>query len=173
MRGSVEGLGTPFPLQGGVPGVLLGEGALPAMLAAFDDVLAPVLATLDNLDAYLDPDLTAEDFLGWLAGWLGVAVDGGWSPERTRDVLRRTPELVRWRGTPRGVADAVRVLAGVDAQVADSGGVSWSPRPQGDLPGSPAPMLVVHVPPGSDLRAVEAAVRSAKPAHVLYEIRVR
>jgi phage tail-like protein len=173
MRGSVEGLGTPFPLEGGVPGVLLGDGALPAMLAAFDDVLAPLLATLDNLDAYLDPDLTPEDFLGWLAGWLGVAIDGGWSPERIRDVIRHTPELVRWRGTPQGVEAAVRVLAGVDAEVVDSGGVSWSPRPQGDLPGSPAPMLVVRVPPGSDQRAVEAAVLSAKPAHVPHRVEFR
>jgi phage tail-like protein len=173
MRGSVAGLDTPFPLAGGVPGVLLGAGALGAMLAAFDEVLAPVLATLDNVDAYLDPDLTPEDFLGWLAGWLGMAVDGGWSPERTRAVIRQVPELLRWRGTPRGVAAAVRVLAGAEAEVTDSGGVSWSPRPQGALPGSRAALLVVRVPPGSDLRAVESAVRSAKPAHVPHRVEVR
>ncbi|OHV25742.1 phage tail protein [Parafrankia soli] len=173
MRGSVEGLDTPFSLAGGVPGVLLGAGAVGALLAAFDEVLAPVLATLDNVDAYLDPDLTPEDFLGWLAGWLGMAVDGGWPADRTRAVIRQLPEVLRWRGTPAGVAAAVRVLAGVEAEVTDSGGVNWSPRPQGELPGGRTPSLLVRVPQGSDLREVEAAVRSAKPAHVPHRVEVR
>ncbi|EIV92958.1 phage tail protein [Frankia sp. QA3] len=173
MRGSVAGLDTPFPLAAGVPGVLLGVGTLDALLAAFDEVLAPVLATLDSFDAYLDPRLAPADFLGWLAGWVGLAVDGGWSVERTRAVLAEVPELLRWRGTARGVAAAVRVLAGVEAEVVDSGGVSWSPRPQGPAPGGGAPRLVVRVPAGSDLRAVETAVLAAKPAHVPHRVQVR
>ncbi len=170
MRGAIEGLGTPFPLAGGMPGTMLGAGVLDAVLAACDEVLAPVLATLDNLDAYLDPGLTPADFLGWLAAWLGTAVDGGWSVDHTRAVLRQAPELLRWRGTRRGVAASVLVLAGVSAEVTDSGGVSWSPRPQGVPPGSRTPLLVVRVPAGSDLRAVEAAVRAAKPVHVPHRV---
>ncbi|WP_261569967.1 phage tail protein [Frankia gtarii] len=173
MRGAVDGLATPFPLAGGVPGALLGTGAIDGLLAAFDDVLAPVLATLDSFDAYLDPDLTPSDFLGWLAGWLGVAIDGRWPPERTRRVLRQAPELLRWRGTPHGVAAAVRALAEVDAEVVDSGGVGWSPSPRGLAPGARVPMLIVRVPRGADLRAVETAVQGAKPAHVPHRVEVR
>ncbi|KPM56701.1 phage tail protein [Frankia sp. CcI49] len=163
-------LPTPFPLARGVPGVLLEAGALGDLLAAFDQVLAPALATIDNIDAYLDPDLTPADFLGWLAGWLGVAVDDRWPPEHVRRVLRHTPELLRWRGTVRGVIAAVRVLAEVEAEVIDSGGTQWSPRPYGIPPGSRAPLLRVRVPRDADLRAVEAAVRGAKPAHVPHRI---
>jgi phage tail-like protein len=170
VRGSVDGLGTPFPLAGGVPGVLLGVGALGDLLAALDEVLAPVLATLDSLDAYLDPRLTPPDFLDWLAGWLAVDVDAGWSTDRTRAVLRQVPDLLRWRGTPRGVVAAVRVFAGVTAEVTDNGGVGWSRSPGGVPPGTGTPLLVVRVPRGADQRAVEAAVRAAKPAHVPHRV---
>jgi phage tail-like protein len=34
------------------------------------EVLAPVVATIDCLGAYLDPALTPEDFLRWLGGWV-------------------------------------------------------------------------------------------------------
>lgn len=173
MRGAVAGLDTPFPLAGGLPAVLLGVGSLAQLLDAFDEVLAPVLATLDNLDSYFDPELAPPDFLPWLAGWLGLTTDGRWSAERARAVLRELPEVLRRRGTPGGVAAAVRVLAGVTAEVTDNGGVSWSRGPNGIPPGSRGLRLVVRVPPGSDLRAVEAAVRASKPAHVPHRVEVR
>ena len=46
--------------------------------AALDEVLAPVFNSLDNLDSYLDPELSPEDFLDWLAGWLGLVLDEDW-----------------------------------------------------------------------------------------------
>ncbi|WP_322769377.1 phage tail protein [Frankia sp. Cr1] len=176
MRGAIEGLGTPFPLRGGLPevlrkpDVLLEPGVIDGMLAAFDDVLAPILATVDNFDAYLDPALTPADFLPWLAGWLAVGIDGGWSPEWSRTVVAAAAEARRWRGTLRGIVAAVRAAAGVEAEVFDNGGVSFSPRPHGALPGRPEPLLVVRVPPGTDLAAVGAAVASAKPAHVPHRV---
>jgi phage tail-like protein len=173
VRGTVAGLSSPFPLAGGLPGVLLEDGALPRLLDAFDDVLAPVFATLDGLDSYFDPELAPPDFLAWLAGWLGLALDDAWSPRRAREVLAALPEVLRWRGTPGGVALAVRTFAGVDAEVTDSGGVSWSRGPNGIPPGSRGTRLVVRVPTGCDLRAVDAAVRAAKPAHVPHRVEVR
>lgn len=173
MRGPVAGLSTPFPLAGGLPGVLLEDGALPRLLDAFDEILAPVFATLDGLDSYFDPELAPPDFLGWLAGWLALALDDAWSPQRAREVLVALPEVLRWRGTPGGVVLAVRTFAGVAAEVADNGGVSWSRGPNGIPPGGRGTRLVVRVAPGADLRAVEAAVRAAKPAHIPHRVEVR
>ncbi|WP_239377427.1 phage tail protein [Frankia sp. Cj5] len=178
MRGAIEGLGTPFPLRDGLPGVLLRgvseapleAGTIHGLLAAFDDVLAPILATVDNIDAYLDPALTPADFLPWLAGWLGVELDAQWPAERVRQVLAAAAETLRWRGTPRGIAAAVRAATGVDPEVSDSGGVAFSPQARGAFPGSPDSLLVVRVPPGTDLAAVSAAVASAKPAHVPHRV---
>ena len=38
---------------------------------SFDEVLAPVLLSLDAFAAYLDPATAPEDMLAWLATWLG------------------------------------------------------------------------------------------------------
>jgi phage tail-like protein len=51
----------------------------PRFVSAFDDVLSPILATLDNLDAYFDVDTTPEDFLPWLGQWVGASIDESWS----------------------------------------------------------------------------------------------
>ena len=90
----VTGLPSPHPLASSLPGIYrdTGDGNAeyrPArlvvrMMEAFDDVLAPILATLDNLDSYLDPEETPDDFLVWLGQLVGMPVDRSWPVERQR-----------------------------------------------------------------------------------------
>ena len=75
MRGTIPGLGTPHPLGSGLPALYLEDDLAQRLLAALDEVLAPVLCTLDNLDHYLDPSLAPLDFVEWLAGWVGAACE--------------------------------------------------------------------------------------------------
>ena len=93
---------------------------------ALDEVLAPVVATLDNLPAYFDPRTTPEDFLDWLAGWVGLELFEKWSPEVRRSLVADAVERHRHRGTKLGVENAVAILAEVDPEqvtIEESGGV--------------------------------------------------
>ncbi|MGZ4674821.1 MAG: phage tail protein, partial [Ilumatobacteraceae bacterium] len=84
MRGSIDGMRSPVPIASLLPGIYHSDEFTNQFTGGFDDVLAPVSATLDCLDAYVDPWLAPEDFLEWLAGWVGVVIDEGWPIERSR-----------------------------------------------------------------------------------------
>ena len=153
------------------------RSARPSLLrftTAFDDLLAPIFSCLDNFDAYLDPRIAPPDFLEWLAGWIGVELDETWTLDRRRDLVLHAVDLYRWRGTARGLAEAVAVFTGTEPEIVDSGGVSWSTGPENELPGSAEPRVVVRFTaedsPAIDRVRVEALIAAAKPAHVIAEI---
>jgi phage tail-like protein len=176
-RGLMLGTNTPHPLETLLPGPYMDDDFALGICAGLDGVLAPVPVTLDCLDAYFDPQLTPSDFLEWLAGWVGVSLDQNWSEAQRRALVRRAGELYRWQGTVRGIVAHIRLYTGVEPEVSDSGGVSWSTQPGTDLPGSNVPRLDVQVSvgPGTDLdeRRLDAIVTAAKPAHVPHTVTVR
>jgi phage tail-like protein len=175
VRGSAEGLAAPYTLAAGLPPSFFGSDFTGEFVAAFDDVLAPVFASLDNLDAYLDPGLAPEDFLPWLAGWMGLAVDERWEPARVRGFLAGAAEMFLWAGTRQGIARAVRAYTGVEPEIEESGGVAWSPRPGAPYPGERGSRLLVRVvtdDPKLDPASIDRIVADAKPAHVPHRVEV-
>jgi phage tail-like protein len=177
----VPGLPSPYRIADFLPAVYQEDDPFVVRFTAgLDDVWAPVLATLDCLDAYLDPHLAPEDFLAWLAGWVGAVVDEETPLALRRAAVSRAAALHRSRGTPAGLRDLIELLTGGEVEVADSGGTAWSGTPDTAPPGDPAPWLRVRVvieaaseESRSALRsAVEAAVAAAKPAHVAHSVEV-
>ena len=77
MRGIVPGLASPHPIGGTLPGLYADDSFAQRLCEGLDELLAPVLATLDCLPAYLDPGTAPLDLLEWLAGWVGIAVAPG------------------------------------------------------------------------------------------------
>jgi phage tail-like protein len=145
-------------------------------LSALDDQLAPIFCTLNNLDAYLDPELTPTDFLDWLAGWVGVALDENWPLDRRRALIARAVSLYRRRGTVRGLAEEVEMFTGVAPEIVEPGGVAVSNTPEGTLPGTVGSGFVVRIkvadPSELDLPRLDALVEGAKPAHLTAEVEV-
>jgi phage tail-like protein len=181
MRGTVIGLATPYPLISLLPAVYQEEDPfIGRFTAGLDDVLAPVIATLDSLEAYVDPRLAPEDFLAWLAGWVGVTVNENAPVALHRSTVARAAELHRMRGTVSGLRTTLELLTGGEVEVVESGGVAWSDRPGTPAPGDATPWLrvVVRIPADTDWSpaalhaAVEAAVVAAKPAHVQHSVEV-
>lgn len=173
MRGAVPGLVNPHPLATSLPSLYQGESFTERFLSVFDDALAPLFATLDSMDAYLDPRLTPPDFLPWLAGWVGIELDGNWSEAQQRRLLARAVALLQWRGTRRGLVELICHYLDVDeeaVEVEDSGGISWSVTPGAAPPGAAVPTVRVQVGAGTDMEVdvgrLERLVRAAVPAHV-------
>ena len=175
VRGGVDGLEPARSLAAGLPNAFFGNDFTVELIRAFDEVLAPVFLTLEDLDAYFDPRYAPDDFVRWLAGWLGFPTDERWPAERIRAHLGDAVEALLWRGTRRGIAAAVRAHTGCEPEVTDSGGVSWSATPHGRLPGEARPRLVVRVEDTDgmvDSDVLDRVVAEVKPAHVAHRVAV-
>jgi phage tail-like protein len=162
--------------MGLLPGLFQEDGFSLRLCAGLDEVLAPAVVTLDCVEAYLDPSLTPSDFLDWLAGWVGMSLDQNWSEEKRRALVQRAAELYRWQGTARGIAEHVRLYAGIEPEITDTGGAAWSATPGGSLPGHSEPQVHVRVvldgADDTDERHLDAIVAAAKPAHVAHRVEV-
>ncbi|MFJ9605796.1 phage tail protein [Kitasatospora sp. NPDC101176] len=176
MRGTVPGLGIPYPIGGLLPAVYQEDFFAQRFTAGLDEVLAPVVSTLDCLDAYLDPALAPADFLDWLAGWLGLDLAEHLTPQRRRALLARACDLYRARGTAPGLREHLELVFGGRVEVTDTGGVVIGPLRPGQVPGGSAagPALRVRIAPAVAVSPllVEEFVARVKPAHVTHVVEV-
>ena len=176
MRRVLEGAPTPHPLAPTLPAVLATDDVVQRICAGLDEVLAPVITTLDNLPAYLDPRVAPSDFLAWLASWVGAADHPQWPVELRREAVVRAVELHRWRGTRRGLVEGLRLALGMHAEVSGDGGAAWSSTAGTDLPPEPPAETLVRVWPGRearvDERRVHEVVRAMCPVHIVCRVEI-
>ena len=82
------------------------------------------------LPAHFDPNHAPPDVLGLLAAWLGVDLDETQDIRHQREMVRRSAELGRRRGTVKGLELALKLhFPEVPMRVEDNGGVIWHGRP--------------------------------------------
>jgi phage tail-like protein len=176
MRGLVAELETPHPLGPTLPALYQEDDFTQRLTAAFDESMAPVFAALDGMDAYLDPRYSPEDFLDWLAGWVGITLDQTWPLERRRQMVRSAADLYRMRGTAAGLAAQIEIFSGGTVEIVESGGAAWSGSPGGTMPGSATPSLLVRVtvrdPKKLSAARLDAVVSAAKPAHIPHKVEI-
>lgn len=174
-RRAIAGMDARYPLLGAIPALYHADEFMVNLLRGFDTVLAPVQAVVDDLDAHIDPMTAPPDLLEWMGGWLGLTINRRWPVHRRREFVARAVSVYLWRGTRRGIEEAVELYTGTRPEVTDSGGVSASPEPLGDLPGNPDREVRVVVRTSD--RAIDAAlvdriVADVKPAHVRHTTEV-
>ena len=170
------------PLVDTLPALLAEDEFLQRFTAGLDDVLAPVVATLDSLDRYVDPALAPEDFLGWLAGWVGLELDERWPVGVRRSMLRSVADVQDARGTASGLRAEVAMLTGCEVEVVDPGAVVSGAEPGTSLPeDAGCGRVVVRVlgspddlcdPDGEARARLDRAVRAAVPAHLPVTVEV-
>lgn len=173
-RGHVPGLLSPHPIAAMLPAIYAGNPFLDGFLGALDEVVAPAMAVLDCLPAYVDPDLAPEDFLTWLAGWLGIELDDHWSVDRKRARLRQHVELLAIRGTPEGLRRLLELELPATVTLDEPGGVAVSVAPGAHAPGRDdgrvRVTLAVDDVATFDERSARALVRRTLPAHLVAEL---
>jgi phage tail-like protein len=173
MRGAIPQLLSPVPTITRLPAILQEDDFLGRALPAFDDLVAPVYSTLDNLDAYVRPEYAPADFLEMLAGWVDISVDEEWTDQQRRRIVADAAGLHRRVGTVGGIRDALQLAAGPAAtvDVQESGGTSWSTEPGAPLPGSDEVGVVITITvTGSDAadlaRRCERLAAGVVPAYL-------
>jgi phage tail-like protein len=173
-RGVVSKLASPYPLIEALPGLFQDDSFTQRFVSAFDAALAPIFVTLDNLRWYFDPWLAPEDFLEWLAGWFGMALDETWTVDRRRALVAKAFDFYRMRGTANGLKLQIETLTGGTVELHETGGVITSATAGAALPGSPNFALLVRVmvadPATINLNRLDALVAAAKPAHVTHKV---
>jgi phage tail-like protein len=176
-RGVVSGLVNPRPYLEELPALLQEDEFCGRLTRGFDDVIAPIYSTLDCWDSYLEADLAPDDFIDWLASWVGVEIDEHWPLERRRRLIKEIVVLYRIRGTSAGLASHVNLYAGVTPEILENGGCLWSQEANTPLPGSPDAQLTVRlqVPdPDTVKRAtIERIVAASRPAHLAFTVEVQ
>ena len=176
MRTGIPNMATPYPLIGYLPEVYTDDRFLQRWTAALDEVLAPLVNTIDCIGAYLDPLLAPEDFVRWLAGWFGVVIEESWSMHAQRAVIAEAVELYRMRGTMAGLRRHLEIVLDGRIEITESGGVSWSRRPRPEPPRDVEHWVHVRVwpadPESTSPDAVLAVLRASKPVHVLHSLEV-
>lgn len=176
MRGTVPGLGIAYSLATMMPAYLQEDGFAVRLTEGLDDVIAPAVAVLDCLEAYVDPRLTPADFLAWLAGWVATPLDDTWDDRRRRLQVLAATAMHRDRGTLAGLRAVLEMATGGDVVVRERGGVTWSRAPSDDSadPGPAQLEITVAVddPGAVRTRTLEELVQATKPAHVPHSIQV-
>lgn len=175
MRGTIPGLASPYSFGALMPAIYQEDEFAMRLLSVFDELLAPLVSSIDNGDQYLAPSLAPYDLLTWLASWVGIdELDETWPEESKRELIGHAIELYAIRGTVEGLKRHIAIYAGNEPVIEESGACSWSNEPDSDFPGSNMTQLVVKValptPFPVDPRRLELIVAASKPAHIPHRL---
>jgi phage tail-like protein len=175
-RGLVDGLRTPFPLINAVPPMLAEDPFVQRMMPAFDEVLAPIISTLDCFPSYLDPALAPMDMVTYMASWLFPNYEDQLSEEGLRHALATVVERSGWRGTARGIKEALQTFELASIDITDSGStvVSTKPTDPSTWPEVAPPSTTITCVAGSnasiDDDQIVGIIRFLVPAHVIVTV---
>ena len=121
---------------------------------------------IDGIADLFDPATTRDDFLPWLAGWVGLTLQANWDVPTRRAFIREIVPLYRLRGTKDGLSRMLSLYTGQPVEIDDGHAV-------------PHFFTVALTLPEADPEQVRriqeiarAIVDQEKPAHTYYALEV-
>jgi phage tail-like protein len=90
---------------------------LARFLSTYESLYRDVEDRIANLRELFDPFLVGADLLPWLAGCLALDWNPDWSEQEQRQAIAQAFDHDAWRGTPRGLRQAIKQYTGVDATI--------------------------------------------------------
>ena len=162
-------------LRNGLPSLYQDGDFGMRFVGALEELLDPIVAILDALPAHFDPNFAPPDVLSLLAAWLGVDLDETQNIKHQREMVRRSAELARRRGTVRGLDLALKLhFPDVPMRVEDNGGVIWHGRPAPQRNATASFVVYCDVPVEENVQAAIArCIEQYKPVHSTYRLRVK
>jgi phage tail-like protein len=162
-------------LRNGLPSLYQDGDFGMRFVGALEELLDPIVAVLDGLQHHFDPNLAPPDILELLAAWLGVDLDETQDIRHQREMVRRSAELGRRRGTVKGLELALKLhFPETPMRVEDNGGVIWHGRPGPAEKPSSSFVVYCDVPVDETVQAAIArCVEQYKPVHSTYRLRVK
>lgn len=180
-RGTTQHVPVTRPLIRELPAIYQDGLFLERFTSGLDSVVAPAMATLDCVHAYIDPAVAPADFVEWLGGWVGARLEEDWKLERRRAFVANAVRIFAMRGTASGLIEELEMYSGGRVEVDDPGAVWTSGTPTGE--GQRADRrtedrtvrVTVDVPDSATINwaALRTMVRDAVPAHLPVEIELR
>jgi phage tail-like protein len=82
---------------------LTSKAFLERFLSIFETFFSEIEEKIFSFSKYIDARTTPDNFLPWLASWLGLGVDQRWSKEYIRRFIEEAPDLYKKRGTRDGL----------------------------------------------------------------------
>src|SRR3954452_14995930 len=162
-------------LRNGLPSLYQDGDFGMRFVGALEELLDPIVAILDGLSAHFDPNFAPPDILNLLAAWLGVDLDETQDIKHQREMVRRSAELGRRRGTVKGLELALNLhFPDLRLRVEDNGGVIWHSRPAKPPSSSSSFVVYCDAPVEEDVQAAIArCIEQYKPVHSTYRLRVK
>jgi phage tail-like protein len=98
---------------------------LDRFLSIFDSMRRKTDGKITDIAHYFDPCATPankpglgpDDFLAWLAMWMGMTLKNGWPIAKRRRLLKNAHKLYALRGTPAGLRLHIELYAGVGPRI--------------------------------------------------------
>jgi phage tail-like protein len=107
-----------------LPPVLWQEtGARPQLLRRilhiFEDSIQSIDKQVDDIPKLFDPWETRSELLPWLASWVALELEAGWSERQSRSLIRNIASIYRQRGTLKGLQKYLRIYVGTNVEIAE------------------------------------------------------
>jgi phage tail-like protein len=121
---------------------------------------------IDGVADLLDPATTGEEFLPWLAGWVGLVLRGDWDAPTRRRFIREIVPLYRLRGTKDGLRRMLTLYTGQPVDIDDD------QQPDHFFT---VRLTLAQADPGQVRRVQQIAraiIDQEKPAHTFYALQV-
>jgi len=97
-----------FPPEADVDGDSTRRDFLERFVDIFESQFTRIEDRIANAYLLMRPESTPDDSLDWLGGWIAIQPNS-YPPGRKRARLEATPSLYQWRGTAKGVTQALDV----------------------------------------------------------------
>jgi phage tail-like protein len=162
-------------LRNGLPALYQDGDFGMRFVGALEELLDPIVAVLDGLPYHFNPNFAPPDILELLAAWLGVDLDETQNIKHQREMVLRSAELSRKRGTVKGMELALKLhFPEIPMRIEDNGGVIWHGRPGPSEKPSASFIVYCDIPVDETVQAAIArCIEQYKPVHSTYRLRVK
>jgi phage tail-like protein len=140
-------------------------------VSLFEDVATSFLEDADNIPNIVDVSVAPPELVRWLASWIGTAqIDSSLDEQFQRTLVRRSSEILAWRGTRFGLERFLEAITGSAPEIEDAGSVVRADPD--DETRRPAPFVRIRVAdigwlPDKDFISL---VEDEIPASTAYEL---